>query len=205
MKIDELRANPLNPRTITKDKLSALKKAMDKFGDLGGIVFNVKSKQLVGGHQRTTLLDNAIIEIVQKYKKATKTGTVAEGYIETNKGERFSYREVSWDDQTEKAANIAANKNAGEFDLASLSKIMSEISPINLEFTMFDFDELSLLLPGSTTVSEHDRSLKLGLLSETFLFPPFSVLNARSGSWQDRKRAWLALGIQSELKRGGGN
>jgi hypothetical protein len=28
------------------------------------------------------------------------------------------------------------------------------------------------------------------------------VLNAREGWWQDRKRAWLAIGIQSELGRG---
>ena len=31
---------------------------------------------------------------------------------------------------------------------------------------------------------------------------PFSVLNARGGWWQERKAAWLALGIQSELGRG---
>jgi len=32
--------------------------------------------------------------------------------------------------------------------------------------------------------------------------PPFSVLDARQGYWQDRKRAWLSLGIESELGRG---
>ena len=41
-------------------------------------------------------------------------------------------------------------------------------------------------------------------LGEAFLIPPFSVLNAREGWRQERKRAWLALGIQSELGRGGG-
>lgn len=40
-------------------------------------------------------------------------------------------------------------------------------------------------------------------LAERFLIPPFSVLDARQGYWQDRKRAWLALGIKSELGRGG--
>lgn len=39
-------------------------------------------------------------------------------------------------------------------------------------------------------------------LADRFLVPPFSVLDARQGYWQDRKRAWLALGIQSELGRG---
>ena len=39
-------------------------------------------------------------------------------------------------------------------------------------------------------------------LAERFLVPPFSVLDARQGYWQDRKRAWIALGIESELGRG---
>ena len=39
-------------------------------------------------------------------------------------------------------------------------------------------------------------------LADRFIVPPFSVLDARQGYWQDRKRAWLALGIQSELGRG---
>lgn len=38
-------------------------------------------------------------------------------------------------------------------------------------------------------------------LSERFMFPPFSTLNAREGAWQDRKRLWLKLGIQSEVGR----
>jgi len=41
-------------------------------------------------------------------------------------------------------------------------------------------------------------------LAERFGVPPFSVLDARQGYWQDRKRAWLSLGIQSEIGRGGG-
>jgi predicted RNA methylase len=40
-------------------------------------------------------------------------------------------------------------------------------------------------------------------LSGKFLLPPFSVLNAREGEWQARKRAWIACGIESEIGRGG--
>ncbi len=39
-------------------------------------------------------------------------------------------------------------------------------------------------------------------LSDRFIVPPFSTLDARAGYWQNRKRAWLALGIQSEIGRG---
>ena len=43
------------------------------------------------------------------------------------------------------------------------------------------------------------------VLAQTFDYPPFSVLNAREGWWQERKRQWLALGIKSEVGRGGEN
>lgn len=39
-------------------------------------------------------------------------------------------------------------------------------------------------------------------LAERFGVPPFSVLDARQGYWQDRKRRWIALGIRSEIGRG---
>ncbi len=42
-----------------------------------------------------------------------------------------------------------------------------------------------------------------GNLAERFIIPPFTVLSAREGWWQSRKRAWIALGIKSELGRGG--
>lgn len=43
----------------------------------------------------------------------------------------------------------------------------------------------------------------LGILADRFGgVPPFSVLNAREGEWQERKRKWLSLGIQSEIGRG---
>lgn len=43
-----------------------------------------------------------------------------------------------------------------------------------------------------------------GPMSDRFLFPPFSVLSAREGAWQDRKRAWLNLGIEGEVGRDSG-
>lgn len=38
-------------------------------------------------------------------------------------------------------------------------------------------------------------------LADRFVVPPFSILDRRSGLWQDRKRKWLSLGIESELGR----
>ena len=40
-----------------------------------------------------------------------------------------------------------------------------------------------------------------GPVSERFTMPPFTILDARNGEWQDRKRAWIAVGIASEVGR----
>ena len=39
-------------------------------------------------------------------------------------------------------------------------------------------------------------------LKDRFIIPPFSVLNARDGDWQKRKRQWMSFGIKSEVGRG---
>ena len=41
-------------------------------------------------------------------------------------------------------------------------------------------------------------------LADKFLIPPFSVIDRRAGEWQDRRRRWLSLGIESELGRADG-
>lgn len=64
----------------------------------------------------------------------------------------------------------------------------------------FEDDWLESLLHPDAEQASGPRTL--GAMAAEFLVPPFSVLNAREGIWQERKRAWLALGIQSELGRG---
>ena len=39
------------------------------------------------------------------------------------------------------------------------------------------------------------------LLRDKFIEPPFSILDTKSGSWQNRKRQWSKLGIKSEVGR----
>lgn len=39
------------------------------------------------------------------------------------------------------------------------------------------------------------------LLRDKFLEPPFSVLDTKGGAWQQRKRDWKSLGMQSEVGR----
>ena len=140
-KVKDLKANPKNPRTISDEKLAMLGKSLVEFGDLSGIVFNVESEMLVGGHQRAKLIPPGTeVVIERKFKKPTKVGTIAEGYIILN-GERMAYREVSWDEVKEKAANIAANKGAGDWDISTLSEWMRDIDSFGFDLDLTGFTQ----------------------------------------------------------------
>lgn len=40
-----------------------------------------------------------------------------------------------------------------------------------------------------------------GLVAERFVIPPFTILDAKQGDWQERKRAWQSMGIRGEVGR----
>ena len=161
MKLGELSGNPRNPRKITDERLKMLKKALEQFGDLSGIVFNRRSKQLVGGHQRLKVLPlDAEIIIDRLHETPTKTGTVAEGHITIDE-DTFRYREVDWDDATEKAANIAANQHGGDWDYPQLTEWLHELDALNvdLELAGFTHGELvGLMAPDVMPEPEEDPS-----------------------------------------------
>lgn len=57
-------------------------------------------------------------------------------------------------------------------------------------------------LYGADLFGQSVEPIARGKIAERFGFPPFTVLDARQGAWMDRKRAWQALGIESEIGRG---
>lgn len=76
----------------------------------------------------------------------------------------------------------------------SLEEVLGKI-PTNRYLTLAELIALRRAIPPVTEGSN-------ATLSERFLMPPFSVLDARQGYWQKRKRMWLEIGIKSELGRG---
>lgn len=67
--------------------------------------------------------------------------------------------------------------------------------------------DMSTEKPGLWSVDELDGFApegenEVGSLLMKYVIPPFTVLDVRQGYWQERKRQWLSLGIQSELGRG---
>src|SRR4030067_1251113 len=139
--ITDLKPAGYNPRKITDEQLERLKKSLQEFGDLSGIVFNCRTGNLVGGHQRIKCLPPDVKIEKKELKEKAKTGTIAQGFIIFDGGEKHTYREVDWDEATEKAANIAANKHSGEWDddkLGAPPKELSEIPIFDAELIGFE-------------------------------------------------------------------
>lgn len=155
--LEDLAGNPRNPRSISAKKYTSLKSTLVEFGDLSGIVYNVRTGQLVGGHMRKKafleLQGNAPIVIQSRYQVPSAVGTTALGYVEL-KGERYTYREVDWPAEKEASANIAANESGGTTDDDKLAEIIADINSLQdeklLELTSLSAKKISNLLQSSS-------------------------------------------------------
>ena len=83
-----------------------------------------------------------------------------------------------------KALRIVDNKsNESPWDFDFLADELSDISLDGFDFD-FGFND---------NISDKYTDKTPGALKEKFIMPPFSVLDARQGDWQKRKKAWLKI------------
>ncbi|MCA1571319.1 MAG: DNA methylase [Chloroflexi bacterium] len=138
-----MRPDPANPRKITETAAEKLARSMEEFGDLSGVVRNVVTNELVGGHQRVArfVADNPPVTVTERFDEATVVGTLAHGYV-TWRGERWSYREVAWERAKQVAANIAANNPElqGEFDFPVLADAVAYLEGEGYDATLTGYD-----------------------------------------------------------------
>lgn len=131
----------------------------------------------------------------------------------------WSHIAVVWvddDDTTAQAFALADNRTAelGDYDSEALASMIADVQREDaklLEATSYTDADLQALLDEISATPDTDEpaapepSSRLApiKLADRFLGLPVSVLNSREGWWQDRKRAWVDLGIESELGRDG--
>ncbi|KAB7850135.1 pyridoxal-phosphate dependent enzyme [Streptomyces mobaraensis] len=114
---------------------------------------------------------------------------------------------VECDDATARRINLADNKLAelGDYDDRALLDLLDGLGK-DYEGTGYSDEDLTRLLapPASESALDAaapDLAASGPSLADRFLVPPFDVLDARQGWWQERKRQWLSLGIRSEEGR----
>lgn len=106
-----------NPRKLSDEQRAQLEENMRLLGDISGIVHDLNTGEIIGGNQRSKVIDieKANIVITEDYNKPDKQGTVALGYVEWE-GQKWNYRAVRWDEKTRERANITANSLGGDWD-----------------------------------------------------------------------------------------
>ena len=178
---DQLLANPRNFRIHPKAQQDAMEAVLDSVGFVQHVIVNQRTGFVVDGHLRVSIAIS---------RDETRVPVV--------------YVDLSDDEEQLILTTFDPIGAMAGTDREKLQELLGNVRA--------DDERMQALLDGIRS-----RELQLGAgaeaeagpavlrisLAERFGVPPFSVLDARQGYWQDRKRAWLALGIQSELGRGG--
>jgi len=91
---------------------------------------------------------------------------------------------------------LADNKvgELAEWDFAKLEEELMTIQ--NIDMSEFEFD-MSMFEEELDDVEKETKQK----INDEFLVPPFSIFDTRQGYWQDRKRAWKNLGLDSGAGR----
>lgn len=134
-------------------------------------------------------------------KVSKQSGFITSGHGRLMAALKLGLNEVpvsnqDYDSQEQEYADVQSDNaiaSWAELDLSGINYDIQDLGP--------DFD-IDLLGIKGFEIDLADRP-ELQSMMENFGAPPFSVLNAREGWWQDRKRDWISLGIQSEIGRGG--
>ena len=178
--IDLLIPYARNSRTHSDSQITKIASSIKEFGFLNPVLID-KDNGIIAGHGRVMAakklgLKEVPILLVEHLTEAQKRAyIIADNRLALDAG---------WDEEMLRV-EIAELEDLG-FDLQLTGFEVGELESIKLEQTTED-------LSG-------DKN-NISSLSERFLISPFSVLNAREGWWQNRKRAWLAMGIRGEVGR----
>ena len=190
-----LKPDPRNARRRTDRSASLIAESLQRFGAARSIVIDEDGRILAG---------NGTVE------GAKAAGISNVRIIESDGDELIAVRRIGLTEEQKVGLALADNRTSdlSEWDADMLQQLSEEqdLAP------WFDPEDLEAITSGALLEDGEEESGAGGSeaapgsakLADRFGIPPFSVLNAREGWWQDRKQSWLALGIKSELGRGGG-
>lgn len=191
--LDTLRADPRNPKGHAE---GAINDSIARFGVLDPIVRDERTGYIVSGHGRRDAFA----------AMRARGDTAPEGVTVADDGTWLVPVVTGWSSRSDSeaaAALIALNRTTelGGWVDDSLLTLLDGLADIEgglvgVGFDTADIDALRDTL--AETVSDPGPRPSL---EDRFVIPPFSILDARSGRWRQRKARWMALGIQSELGR----
>lgn len=179
--VGKLKPYPGNPRVVPEEAVATVARSLEEFGWRSPIVVDA-GMVVVAGHTRLMAAQSLGMTKVPVHVAHDLTPEQARAFrlMDNRAGELTSWQEELLAAELSELRSLGVDFEAAGFDLASAEELIGAHSGGASGGT-------------TTSVSLRDR----------FGVPPFSVLDARQGYWQERKAAWLSLGIQSEIGRGG--
>jgi ParB-like nuclease domain len=180
-----------NARTHSDEQIAQIAASIAEFGFVNPVLIGGDGV-VIAGHgrllaaQRLGMAEVPVIVLDHLSEAQRRALVIADNRIAENAG---------WDENLLRAELAVLRET--DFDLDLLGFAETELGNL-LDAINVDADSTS---PAAGTDTPEETSAA-STLAERFGIPPFSVLNAREGWWQNRKRAWIDLGIRSELGRG---
>lgn len=198
--LTEITRAPENPK---QHDIGEIHQSMGRFGFTAPPMIDERTGRLVAGHGR--------LDTLLQRKNAGEMPPVNIDVREDGEWLVPIIRGLSFKTDAEARAYVIADNRLtelGGWDDVGLAGILKGLAEeegglIGIGFDGDDVDELLKRVGGDGAGAAANAEAARATLAERFLVPPFSVLDARQGYWQTRKQAWLALGIESELGRGG--
>ena len=185
----DLRPDQKNARRHNPRNVSMIEDALREVGAARSIVID---------EHGTVLAGNATIEA------AAAAGIERVQVVDADGQTIIAVRRSGLTDHQKQRLALYDNRAAelADWDGAVLTDLLAEDAKALVG--LFEVDEIDALLHrlDEDQAAASSLSAPRPTLSDRFIVPPFSVLDARQGYWQERKRAWLGYGIQSELGRG---
>lgn len=176
----ELKAHDLAWREHPAHQIEDTKALLGEVGWINGPLFNVRTGKLLDGTMRADIAGDDLLPVLDIDVDPAKEHLVLAKYDPIG-------------------AMIRANPDR----LAALrERLPADNGPLQALLEKYQADGAALRLALQNPPIEPPSPIPL---IDRFIIPPFSVLDARQAYWQDRKRAWLATGIESELGRGSEN
>lgn len=179
--MEELKFDPRNYRIHTDKNKRLIRKSLEDCGTGRSILFDK---------------DNCIIAGNGVYEQAQALGLKVR-VIESDGKELIAIKrtDLSTDDSRRKALALADNYTS-DTSVFDFDAIVEDFGAEELDAWEFKVDDLNIDdVPVDDVKPDKNR---VGCLKERFIIPPFSVLDSKLGNWQERKRAWLELGIKSD-------
>lgn len=181
----ELLPNPKNWREHSAEQLKAIEAVFAQIGIAGAeMVFETpEGLMLFDGHARQEVAGDQLVPVLVTDLTHEEADVLLATFDPLG-----MMAQTNADQLRELMESIQVNTDGVE-------QLLSDISG------MFDLENL-VSMGEPETEDEPAPKIEAGVLAARFGVVPFSIINTREGWWQERKRAWLSLGIASEVGRG---